>query len=87
VATVHHEVDPRPLFEAIESIFDFALMNRAALRVALDADQEADFEDVYLAAAGKEAGAKIVVTRNQQDFTGAPLTPYSPEALTSMIES
>jgi predicted nucleic acid-binding protein len=87
VATVHHEVDPRPLFETIESIFDFALMNRSALRVALEAGPEADFEDIYLAAAGKEAGAESVVTRNEQDFTGGPLTPYNLETLTSMIES
>jgi len=86
VATTHHEVDPRPLFETVESIFDFALMNRGALRVALEADPEADFEDVYLAAAGKEAGAEVVVTRNEQDFTGGPLTPYGPETLSSMIE-
>jgi hypothetical protein len=62
-------------------------MNRTALRVALDADPEADFEDVFLAAAGEEAGAEIVVTRNEQDFTDGPLTPYGPETLTSMIES
>jgi predicted nucleic acid-binding protein len=86
VATTHHEVDPRPLFETLEAVFDFALMNRTALRVALDADPKSDFEDVYLAAAGKEAGAEIVVTRNEQDFTGGPLTPYGPETLTSMIK-
>lgn len=87
VATTHHEVDPRPLFETIESIFDFALMNRAALRRALGAGPETDFEDLYLAVAGKEAGAEIVVTRNEQDFAGGPLTPYDPGSLTSMIES
>jgi len=87
VATTHHEVDPRPLFKTLEAVFDFALMNRTALRVALEADQKVDFEDVYLAAAGKEAGAEIVVTRNEQDFTDGPLTPYGPETLTSMIGS
>lgn len=86
VATTQHEVDPRPLFETLESIFDFALMNRVALREALDAPQEVDFEDIYLAAAGKEAGAEIVVTRNEEDFADGPLTPYGPETLTSMIE-
>jgi predicted nucleic acid-binding protein len=86
VATTQHEVDPRPLFETLKAVFDFSLMNRAALRVAIDADREADFEDVYLAAAGKEAGAEIVVTRNEQDFTGGPLTPYGPETLRSMID-
>jgi hypothetical protein len=87
VATVHHEVDPRPLFETLESIFELALMNRVAQREALGAGLEADFEDAYLAAAGKEAGAEIVVTRNEQDFEGGPLTPYGPETLLSMIES
>jgi len=53
VATAHHEVDPRTLFETIESIFDFALMNRAALREALEADPETDCEDIYLVAAGR----------------------------------
>jgi predicted nucleic acid-binding protein len=86
VATAHHGVDPRPLFQTLEAAFDFALLNRTALRVALDADQEADFEDVYLAAAGKEAGAGIVVTRNEQDFAGGPLTPYGPETLLSMTQ-
>ena len=85
VATTHHEVDPRPLFQTVESIFDVALMNRAALRKALGAPQEADFEDVYLAAAGREAGAEIVATRNEEDFAGGPLTPYHPETLSSMI--
>jgi len=54
--------------------------------VALGAGPEADFEDVYLAAAGREAGAEIVVTRNEEDFAGGSLTPYGPETLTSMIE-
>lgn len=85
VATTQYEVDPRPLFETLETIFDFALMNRVALREALDAPQEVDFEDIYLAAAGKEAGAEIVVTRNEEDFAGGPLSPYNPETLTSMI--
>jgi predicted nucleic acid-binding protein len=86
VATAHHEVDPRPLFETLEATFDFAHMNRTALREALDGDHGVDFEDAYLAAVGKEAGAEIVVTRNEQDFAGGPLTPYGPETLTSMIE-
>ena len=86
VATTHHEVDPRPLFETLEAVFDFALMNRSALRVALEAGHETDFEDVYLAAAGKEAGAEIVVTRNEEDFAEGPLTPYGPATLISMIE-
>jgi predicted nucleic acid-binding protein len=86
VATTHHEVDPRPLFETLEAIFDFALMNRVALRMALGAGPKTDFEDIYLAAAGKEAGAEIVVTRNAEDFAASPLSPYDPETLTSMIE-
>lgn len=49
--------------------------------------QEAGFEDAHLAAAGKEAGAEIVVTRNEQGFVGGILTPYGPESTISMIRS
>lgn len=86
VATAHHEVDPRPLFETVEAIFDFALMNRAALREALGASVDSDFEDAYLAAAGKEAGADAVVTRNEEDFAEGSLSPYRPDTLVSMID-
>ena len=85
VATTHHNVDPRPLFETVETAFELAPMNRAALREALKAGSEADFEDAYLAGAGAEAGAEVVVTRNEQDFAGGPLTPYRPEALLTML--
>ena len=86
VATTHHDVDPRPLFETVETAFELAPMNRAALRRALEVGSKADFEDVYLAGAGVEAGADVVVTRNEQDFTDGPLTPYRPETLLSMLQ-
>lgn len=85
VATVQHEVDPRPLFEVLESIFELAVMNRAALQEALRAPEEADFEDIYLAAAGVEAGAEMVVTRNEQDFGASALTPQHPRDLARML--
>ena len=85
VATTHHDVDPRPLFETVETVFELAPMNRAALRRAIETGSEADFEDAYLAGAGAEAGAEAVLTRNEQDFTGSPLTPYRPEALLTML--
>jgi Arc/MetJ family transcription regulator len=44
-------------------------MGRAALRHALKIPEGADFEDAYLAGAGAEAGAELVVTRNEDDFT------------------
>jgi len=90
VATTHHDVDPRPLFETIETAFELAPMNRAALREALQAgtktSSKADFEDAYLAGAGAEAGADIVVTRNEQDFTGSPPVPHRPETLLRMLQ-
>jgi predicted nucleic acid-binding protein len=86
VATTHHDVDPRPLFETVETAFELAPMNRAALRQALQARSEVDFEDAYLAVAGAEAGADIALTRNEQDFAGGPLTPYRPEALLRMLQ-
>ena len=47
VATTHHNVDPWPLFETVETAFELAPMNRAALREALQAGSESDFEDAY----------------------------------------
>ncbi len=37
-----------------------------------------DFEDVYLAAVGREVGAAIVVTQNEKDFASAPWLPTPP---------
>lgn len=87
VATAHHDVDPRPLFETVESLFEFALMNRSAFRRALDAPSDADFEDAYLAAAGAEAGADLVVTRNEPVFADGPLPPMHPDELASTLRS
>ena len=86
VATTHHNVDPRPLFETVETAFELAPMNRAALRDALQAGSEADFEDAYLAQAGVEAGAEIALTRNEQDFTEGLLTAHRPETLLRMLQ-
>jgi len=85
VATVHHKVDPRPLFTVLEEIFSFAPMTRTALRAALEGPDSADFEDLYQAAAGAEAGAGCVVTRNEADFTHSRLTAYHPGELTAML--
>lgn len=43
VAIVQHEVDPRPLFEILDSTFELALMKRTALRDALGAPEGSDF--------------------------------------------
>ena len=62
VATTHHDVDPRPLFETVETTCELVPMNRAALRRALETERtagggsEVDFEDAYVAGAGAEAG-------------------------------
>lgn len=84
VATVRHDVDPRPLSETIEEMFELALMNRRALRAALDSSSR-DFEDAYLAASGEDAGADIVVTRNESDFADGPLRPLHPENLVAIL--
>ncbi len=79
VSTATYGVDPRPLFEYLSTVFDLARMGWPALSQALDAPEDADFEDEYIAAAGVQAGAEIVVTRNAVDFREGPLTPYHPE--------
>lgn len=79
VSTATYGVDPRPLFEYLSTVFDLARMGWASLSQALNAPVEADFEDEYIAAAGAQAGAEILVTRDPEDFRDGPLTAYHPE--------
>ena len=79
VSTTTYGVDPRPLFEYLSATMGLAQMGWPALTDALTAPEDADFEDEYIAAAGAQAGANAVVTRNPDDFQGGPLTPHSPE--------
>jgi hypothetical protein len=62
VSTATYGVDPRPLFEYLSTVFDLARMGWSALTDALKAPEDADFEDEYIAAAGAQAGADVVVT-------------------------
>lgn len=78
VSTATYGVDPRPLFEYLSTVVDLARMGWSALSDALDAPDDADFEDEYIAAAGAQAGAEMVVTRNPDDFRDGPLTAYRP---------
>jgi len=79
VSTSTYGVDPHPLFRYLSIALDLARMNWPALSEALEAPVEADFEDEYIAAAGAQAGAEVVVTRNTDDFRGGPLKAYHPE--------
>lgn len=79
VSTATYGVDPRPLFEYLSTVFDLARMGWSSLSEALDAPMDADFEDEYIAAAGTQAGAEVVVTRDPDDFRDGPLTAYHPE--------
>jgi hypothetical protein len=59
-------------------------MGWSALSDALDAPDDADFEDEYIAAAGAQAGAEIVATR-KDDFRDGPLTAYQPEEVLDVL--
>ena len=86
VAHEREQTDPRPLFDLLADVMRVVSMGRPALRTALQAAETGDFEDAYLAAAGAEAGASVVATRNEADFENTSLTPYHPLDLVQMIE-
>lgn len=86
VSTATYGVDPRPLFEYLSTVVGLARMGWSALSDALDAPDDADFEDEYIAAAGAQAGAKGVVTRNPDDFRDGPLTAYRPAEVLDALE-
>ncbi|MCS4201538.1 type II toxin-antitoxin system VapC family toxin [Salinibacter ruber] len=85
VAYEREDTDPRPLFELLADIMRIAPMGRSALRTALQNPGTEDFEDGHLAAAGEAAGASVVATRNESDFTSTALTPYHPPDLVGII--
>jgi len=81
-----YRISSRPLLHRIEKDFRIASMKRSALQRALEAPPSADLEDAYIAAAGAEAGADIVVTRNERDFIDTALRPYHPDRLLRVLD-
>lgn len=86
VAHEREGTDPRPLFDLLVDVMRVAPMGRSPLRRALQNTRTNDFEDAYLAAAGRAAGAEVVATRNEADFEETPLTPYHPLDLVEMLD-
>lgn len=80
-----YDTDPRPLIRDLSHLMDLAPMGRSVLNRALDYDSNTDFEDMYLAEAGRAAGAEGVVTRNETDFAPTELTAYHPTELVQML--
>jgi predicted nucleic acid-binding protein len=85
VAHEREGTDPRPLFDLLADVMRVAPMGRSPLRHALQDPKTDDFEDAYLAAAGRAAGASAVATRNETDFRETTLTPYHPLDLAEML--
>ena len=57
-----------------------------ALRVAGSLEL-ADFEDALQVAAGLEARAEVIATRNLEDYARSPLPAYPPERVTELLEA
>lgn len=86
VAHERESTDPRSLLEPVADVMRTAPIGRSALRTALQNLDTEDFEDSYLAAAGKAAGASAIATRDESDFTSTALTPYHPTDLVEMLD-
>lgn len=86
IATPTHGVDPRPLFEDIESVFALARMGWASLRRTLEAPSASDFEDQHFAAAGEQARAELVVTRDGADFQDTSLPVHHPPEVLEALQ-
>jgi predicted nucleic acid-binding protein len=85
IAHEKEDTDPRALFQFVADVMDAAPMGRPILKAALQNDTSPDVEDAYLAAAGAEANASAIVTRNEPDFVETSLTPYHPLDLLQML--
>ncbi len=85
IAHEKEDTDPRALFQFVADVMDAVPMGRPALTTALQNEASPDFEDAYLTAAGAEADASAIVTRNEADFVETSLTPYHPLDLLRML--
>ncbi len=68
----------RPAIRSLLALFEVAAVGRGVLQAAADS-RMADFEDAVLAMSAQGAGADRIVTRNTQDFRGAPVPAISPK--------
>lgn len=85
LGTEHYSADPRPLLHSLRQLLDLAPMGPPVLDRALGYGKMTDFEDMYLAEAGRAAGAGHVVTRNAADFAPTDLHPLHPRELIEIL--
>lgn len=66
------------------TIFEIAPVNRGVLDAALKGYFE-DFEDAVLYEAAQQAGADLIITRNECDFKGSVISVHSPSEAVKII--
>jgi predicted nucleic acid-binding protein len=75
----------REIAEIVYATFRILTVDRRMVREALDAPM-LDFEDAVQAAAAKDYGINIVVTRDKTGFLNSGLQIYSPEEFLKTLE-
>ena len=72
------------LLKKLTRILKILMANHEIIETAFDSDMD-DFEDAVQAAAAKNYGIDIVVTRDKAEFHNSGLQIYSPEEFLAMI--
>ena len=74
----------REFIADVLKIFEIPLSGTATARVALSLPLT-DFEDALQVAVALEAGADVIVTRNEQHFSRSPVLPQNPRAFLAAL--
>lgn len=89
--TIHYLVqrqsgtrEARRMIVALRAVFDVAAVDQQVIDSALHIDA-ADFEDSVTAAAAKQAGCDLVVTRDPKGFRSSPVRAVRPESAVEII--
>ena len=70
----------------ILSILDVAPVTRATLQEAAESNMS-DFEDAVVAASARQMQVDAIATRNERDFSKAPVSVYSPASLLALLNA
>lgn len=80
----HSDAETRRILGTLFSLFELLDTTGMDCRRALSSDM-ADYEDAIMAESAVRAGIDCIVTRNQRDYTKAPVPVYGPEDFLKMV--
>ena len=77
--------DARKQVKALLSILKVAPVNQKVIEGAIESALN-DFEDAVIVESARQVNARVILTRDEKDFTRTPIPAHSPESLLTLLE-